>query len=72
MEPTLAADLEVVIEHARVRAARSGELRPVVTGSFAAAVSDEVADFVQQILTDGTYARAVKLIGEQDPDLANI
>ncbi len=72
MEQAVPANLEAVVERARARAARTGELRPVVSGSFAPAVPDEVADFVQRILTDGTYASAVKRIGEQDPDLANI
>ncbi len=72
MQQAFPAELEAAVERARSRAARTGELRPVVRGSFAAIVPDELADFVQQILTDGTYARAVERIGEQDPDLANI
>jgi hypothetical protein len=68
------AELEAAVERARARAARTGELRPIVGGSFAVSVSvsDELAEFVQRILTDGTYAHAVGRIGEEDPDLANI
>lgn len=72
MQQSLPSELDAVVARARARAASTGELRPEVTGSFAAAIPDEVADFVQQILTDGTYAEAVKSIGEQDPDLATI
>ncbi len=64
------AELEAAVVRARARAEKTGELRPVVTGSFAPAVSDELAHFVERILTDGTYARAVAHIGEIDPDLA--
>jgi hypothetical protein len=35
-------------------------------------MSEEVADFVQRILTDGTYAQAVAGIGNEDPDLADL
>jgi len=72
MERVTPVELEAAVERARARAARTGELRPVLSGSFAASVSAELADFVQRILTDGTYAQAVARIGEQDPDLANI
>ncbi len=63
---------EAAVAHARAQAAASGGLRGVVRGSFAAAVSEEVAEFAQMVLTDGTYARAVDQIGQLDPDLANI
>ena len=72
MEHLRPAVLEGAVARARARAARTGELRTVVSGSFATCVSDELADFAQRILTDGTYARAVAHIGEEDPDLADI
>ncbi len=72
MKQRIPAELEAAVERARARASRTGELRSVVGGSFAAAVPVELANFVERILTDGTYARAVERIGEQDPDLANI
>ena len=71
MERVTPAEFDAAVERARARAAKTGEL-PVVGGSFAAAVSDEFADFVERIVTDGTYARAVARIGAEDPDLANI
>jgi len=72
MKQALPAELEAAVERARELAARTGELRPVVTGSFGALVPDELAHFVEQILSDGTYARAVERIGREDPDLASV
>jgi len=66
------AELETAIERARVRAAKTGELRPGVRDTSVTTIPDAVADFVEQILTDGTYAREVERIGKEDPDLANI
>lgn len=66
------AELEGAVERARARAAETGELRAVVSGSVTGCASDELAEFVERILTDGTYARAVARIGEEDPDLANV
>jgi len=68
----LPADLARVVEQARVRAAESGELRPVRRGFAERQVPRELADFVVGVLTDGTYARAAAAIGDDDPDLASI
>jgi hypothetical protein len=72
MEQAAPGDLEAVIERARARAARTGELRPGPSGSFERSVPDELAEFVDRILTDGSYAREVDRIGREDPDLASI
>ena len=72
MERALPAGLEAAIERARSRATKSGELHPHAAGPAMAAVPDELAEFVSQILSDGTYARAVEQIGREDPDLATI
>jgi hypothetical protein len=65
-------DLAAAVERARTRASRSGELRPFINNSVRAVVSDELAAFVERILTDGTYAEEVTRIGEHDPDLASL
>jgi hypothetical protein len=65
-------DLAAAVERAGTLASRSGELRPLINHSVRAVVSDELADFVERILTDGTYAGEVTRIGEHDPDLASL
>jgi hypothetical protein len=72
MEQSSLVELEAAVARARGRAARTGELEPVVTGSPVITFPSDLVDFVQQILSDGTYARAVERIGEEDPDLASI
>jgi hypothetical protein len=72
MEHVTPAELEDAVRRARARAAKTGELRPDVSRSLEAPIPDDLADFLQRILTDGTYAREVVRIGEDDPDLANI
>lgn len=72
IKPEASSGLEAAVARARLRAATTGELRPTFTGSTVAPVSEELADFVQTILTDGTYAEAVAGIGIDDPDLADI
>jgi hypothetical protein len=71
MERIAAEDLAAVVARARDRAARTGELRPVMAGSFASAVPGDVADFAEQILRDGSFASEVERIGRDDPDLAD-
>lgn len=65
-------ELEAAVERARGRAAKSGGLHPGVSNSPSPPVASAVAEFVTQILTDGTYAQVVEHIGQEDPDLANI
>lgn len=72
IEPEASTQLKAAVARVRLRAASTGELRPIVTNSTAAPMSEEVADFVQRILTDGTYAQAVAGIGNEDPDLADL
>jgi hypothetical protein len=72
MVPISLAEFEAVVERARARAASTGELHPDVAGSSATPIPEELRDFVRQILADGSYAREVARIGEEDPDLAGI
>lgn len=72
IEPGTSSELEAAVARARVRAATTGELRPTVNGTAVAPLSEELTDFVQKILTDGTYAQAVAGIGIEDPDLADL
>jgi hypothetical protein len=72
IEHVTPVELEAAIGRARALAARTGELRPDLTGSFAASSQDDLADFVRRVLTDGTYAEENARIGEEDPDLASI
>ena len=65
-------ELDTAVARARARAAATGDLRPIITGTFEGSVSEELADFAQRILTDGTYAREVRRLGQEDPDLATI
>ncbi len=71
LEHPLPEGLEAAVEHARLRAARSGELQPTST-SAETPVPDELSDFVTRVLGDGTYARAIEQIGRDDPDLATV
>lgn len=72
MEQLVPAELEAAVARARSRSAATGELRAGASGSAASVIPGELADFVERILTDGTYAEAVARIGEEDPDLATI
>ena len=65
-------ELDTAVARARARAAVTGDLHPVITGRFEGSVSGELADFAQRILTDGTYAREVRRLGQEDSDLATI
>lgn len=72
MDRALPAGLDATIERARSRATKSGELHPQTAGPAMAAVPVELGEFVSQILSDGTYARAVERIGREDADIATI
>ncbi len=72
MEHEVPADIEAAVERARQRAAKTGELRPGSSRSFPVSIPQELADFLQRILTDGTYAQAVERVGREDPNLADI
>ena len=63
--------LRAAVERSRCRAQPSRELRPIITGSFARPVTSELAAFVDRILTDGTYVRAVAHLVADDPELAD-
>ena len=65
------SELQMAIERAGGRAQSSRELRPIITGSFARPVTSELAAFVDRILTDGTYVRAVAHLVADDPELAD-
>lgn len=68
---TSPAGLDAVIDRARRRAAETGELRPTGRRLSSLAVPDDLAEFAQRVLTDGTYARTVERIAADDPDLAD-
>ena len=72
IEPEASSELDAAVARARFQAAATGELRPILTRSSGAPMSEELADFVDRILTDGTYARAIAGIGNDDPDLADV
>ena len=65
-------ELDTAVARARARAEATGELHPIISGRFEGSVSEELADFAQRILNDGTYAREVRRLGQEDPDLASI
>lgn len=71
MEPGAPSELHVAVEHARARARSSGELRPVITGSFSPSVSDELAAFVERVIGDGTYIKAIAQLVADDSELAD-
>ena len=72
VEQTPPSGLKSAVKRARSQAATTGELQPTGKGFSHISVPDELADFVQRILTDGTYARAIERIGDEDPDLADV
>ena len=72
IEHEASTELEAAVARARARAAATGDLHPIITGTLHGSVSEELADFAQRILTDGTYAREVSRLGQEDPDLAAI
>jgi hypothetical protein len=53
-----------------VRAAATGELRPIEKRLDAVPVSPKLAEFIRRVRSDGTFARAVDEIGREAPDLA--
>lgn len=72
IEHVVPDEFAAAVERAKVRAERTGELRPGPSTSLATSVPQDLADFVDRILTDGTYAREVARIGQEDPDLASL
>jgi hypothetical protein len=72
MEHVVGDEFTAAVERARVRAERTGELPAAPNRLQVTVVPDELAEFVDRILTDGTYAREVALIGGEDADLASI
>lgn len=73
MAPTKDRDPELVavVERARARFAAGGALRPPRIAGFRSAFSVEAQEIVRDWRDDGGYARALELIAQQDPDLAN-
>jgi hypothetical protein len=72
MEREADVTLQLTVERARKRADETGELRPALRSGFTRRpVSAELAEFVHRVLTDGTFAEAVRQIGIEDPDMAS-
>ncbi len=72
IEPEASTERDVAVARARFQAAATGELRPILTPSSVTPTSEELGDFVDRILKDGTYAQAIASIGNDDPDLADV
>jgi hypothetical protein len=66
------SEFELAVARARNRAAATGEPRPGEKGLAAVPVPAELAEFVQRVLSDGTYARAVEQLGREDTNLATL
>lgn len=71
IEPGAPSELQIAVEHARAQARSSGELRPVITGSFVLPVSDELAAFVERVIGDGIYIQAIAQLIAGDPEIAD-
>lgn len=65
------SDYKTALARARQTAEAAGELRPPMTGRIVSPLDPEERSAVLRLLTDGTYARAATMVGEQDPDLAD-
>jgi hypothetical protein len=72
IEQPLPTELDLAVRRASRRAEVVGDLRPDKGLSTPEPLPDGLATFVQQILADGSFAREVKRIGRQDPDLATL
>jgi hypothetical protein len=72
LEPWTTRGPYLAVSRARARAERTGELEPIPSGALALSIEDDLADFLQCIVTDGTYVDEVARIGEADPDVATI
>jgi hypothetical protein len=72
VEFPIQSEFELAVVRARDRAAATGEPRPGGKGLAAVPVTAELAEFVQRVLSDGTYARAVEQLGREDPNLATL
>jgi hypothetical protein len=67
LDPELAA----VVDAARRRAERLGELSRPPARPYVSPLGPEVADAVHRWLHDGGYAAALAQVVAEDPDLAN-
>jgi hypothetical protein len=63
------SEIQVAVEHARARS--SGEVRPLITGSFGLPVSEGLAAFVDRVIGEGTYVQAIAQLVADDPELAD-
>ena len=67
LDPELAA----VVERARQRAAAAGELTPA-RGLPIAAIRPAVGEMILDLIRDGTYAKAIANVVDEDPELADL
>src|SRR5580658_1542332 len=72
LHATLPAELQDAVTRARQRAALTGEFFPSSEIPARTPMSADVAKFVRQILTDGSYQEEITRIGKEDPDLASM
>jgi hypothetical protein len=72
LHATLPTELQDAVTKAQQRAALTGELLPSLETAARVPMSAEVAKFVCEILTDGSYQEEITRIGKEDPDLASM
>ena len=72
LHATLPAELQDAVTRARQRAALTGEFFPSSDIPARTPMSADVAKFVRQILSDGSYQEEITRIGKEDPDLASM
>jgi hypothetical protein len=70
MKRKLPPELEAAVLRARARAEANGEVPTSRRGAGVPAMPAEAAAFVKQILSDGSYAEAVRQLGSEDPEIA--
>lgn len=68
----LPAELEAAVARARERAKLAGELDPKHSGTEFPLLPDEARRFVEQVLSNGSYAEEISRLGAEDPEIATL
>jgi hypothetical protein len=70
MTRKLPPEVEAAVSRARALAEANGELPASHPGVGLPEMPPEAVSFVKRVLTDGSYAEAVRRLGAEDPDIA--
>lgn len=68
----LPAELEAAVARARERAKLAGELEPKHSGTGLPLLPDEARRFLEQVLSNGSYAEEIRRLGAEDPEIATL